>query len=61
VCDAWCAMTADRPYQDALTAAAASAELQRHAGTQFDPRVVAAFALAQSKTPASADGAIIGR
>jgi two-component system, cell cycle response regulator len=44
VCDAFDAMTSQRPYADALTIEAALAELQRHSGTQFDPVVVAAFA-----------------
>jgi two-component system cell cycle response regulator len=44
VCDAFEAMTADRPYRPALTIGAALAELERCAGTQFDPMVVAAFA-----------------
>jgi len=44
VCDAFDAMTSQRPYADALTIDAALAELERHAGTQFDPVVVAAFA-----------------
>jgi len=44
VCDAFDAMTSQRPYSDALTIEAGLAELQRHAGTQFDPVVVAAFA-----------------
>ena len=43
VADAYEAMTADRPYRSALTADEARAELQRGAGTQFDPRVVEAF------------------
>ena len=43
VCDAFDAMTSQRPYADALTIEAAVAELQRHAGTQFDPIVVAAL------------------
>jgi diguanylate cyclase (GGDEF)-like protein/putative nucleotidyltransferase with HDIG domain len=43
VCDAFDAMTSDRPYARALTHDAALAELQRNAGTQFDPTVVAAF------------------
>jgi len=42
-CDALHAMTSDRPYRRALPAAIAHAELRRHAGTQFDPRVVAAL------------------
>jgi two-component system cell cycle response regulator len=43
VCDAFDAMTSDRPYAKALTPEAALAELRRNAGTQFDPTVVAAF------------------
>jgi diguanylate cyclase (GGDEF)-like protein len=44
VCDAFDAMTAERPYRPALTIGAALAELERCAGSQFDPLVVAAFA-----------------
>ena len=40
--DAYSAMTTDRSYRRALGHAAAVAELQRCAGTQFDPRVVEA-------------------
>jgi len=43
VCDAWHAMTSDRPYRRALTEAEARVELQRHAGTQFCPTTVAAL------------------
>ena len=39
-CDAFNAMTTDRPYRAALTLEEALAELQRNASTQFDPRVV---------------------
>ncbi len=39
-CDAWSAMTTDRPYRAALTAEAAITELRTCAGTQFDPQVV---------------------
>jgi HD-GYP domain-containing protein (c-di-GMP phosphodiesterase class II) len=42
-CDAFNAMTTDRPYRAALLHADAVAELQRNSGTQFDPRVVAAL------------------
>ena len=42
VCDAYNAMTTDRSYRRALPVADAIAELQRCAGTQFDPAVVAA-------------------
>ena len=44
VADAFDAMTSDRPYRPALTGAFAVAELERCAGTQFDPEVVAVFA-----------------
>jgi two-component system cell cycle response regulator len=40
-CDAYDAITSDRPYADALGPEEAVAELRRVAGTQFDPQVVA--------------------
>jgi HD-GYP domain-containing protein (c-di-GMP phosphodiesterase class II) len=43
-CDAFSAMTTDRPYRAARTQAEAIEELKRCAGTQFDPQVVAAIA-----------------
>jgi HD-GYP domain-containing protein (c-di-GMP phosphodiesterase class II) len=43
VADAYEAMTADRPYRRSIGEPAARAELGRHAGTQFDGRVVDAF------------------
>ncbi len=43
VADAFDAMTSDRPYRKAMSAQQALAELERNAGTQFDPDVVAAF------------------
>jgi diguanylate cyclase (GGDEF)-like protein len=43
VADAYEAMTADRPYRKALGHDAARGELERCAGSQFDPEVVAAF------------------
>ena len=39
-CDAYHAMTSDRPYRPALDAATARAELRAGAGSQFDPTVV---------------------
>jgi putative nucleotidyltransferase with HDIG domain len=42
-CDAYNAMTTDRPYRAALPAAEALAEVEQNAGTQFDPRVVLAL------------------
>jgi two-component system cell cycle response regulator len=40
VCDAYAAMTSERPYQRAMSHAAALAELRDNAGTQFAPAVV---------------------
>ncbi len=45
-CDAFGAMTADRPYRKAMSEAAALAELERCAGTQFDRQIVHALAVA---------------
>jgi len=42
-CDAFSAMTTDRPYRSALTPEEALAELHAQAGRQFDPAVVAAL------------------
>jgi diguanylate cyclase (GGDEF)-like protein/putative nucleotidyltransferase with HDIG domain len=39
-CDAYHAMTSDRPYRTAMTHAEAVAELSRNVSTQFDPQVV---------------------
>lgn len=43
ILDAYSAMVADRPYHRAITPNAALAELQRCAGTQFDPELVERF------------------
>jgi diguanylate cyclase (GGDEF)-like protein len=43
VADAYDAITTDRSYRDAATPEEALTELSRHAGTQFDPAVVAAL------------------
>lgn len=43
VCDAYDAMTTDRPYRNALAPNEAIAELKRNSGVQFDPQVVQAF------------------
>jgi HD-GYP domain-containing protein (c-di-GMP phosphodiesterase class II) len=42
-CDAFSAITTDRPYRAARTRAEALAELERCSGTQFDPQVVTAL------------------
>lgn len=43
VADAFSAMTEQRPYRDRMSLDAACTELERCAGSQFDPRVVALF------------------
>ena len=43
VCDAFDAMTTDRPYREAMDEESALRELRRCAGTQFDPDVVERF------------------
>jgi HD-GYP domain-containing protein (c-di-GMP phosphodiesterase class II) len=42
-CDAYNAMTTDRPYRGAMPREAAVAELEANTGSQFDPRIVAAL------------------
>ena len=42
-CDAFNALVSDRPYRSALPVGVAVAELERCAGAQFDPAVVAAL------------------
>ena len=55
-CDAYSAMTSDRPYRAARTAAEAVAELRRCAGRQFDRHVVdlVCTVLADEDEPAAA-------
>lgn len=43
-CDAYNAMTTDRPYRAAMSQETAVEELWQNAGSQFDPRIVAALA-----------------
>jgi diguanylate cyclase (GGDEF)-like protein/putative nucleotidyltransferase with HDIG domain len=59
VADAYEAMTSDRPYRDAIGYEAALAELERCAGTQFDPLVVQAL-LTALRSEAARAGATSG-
>ena len=43
-CDAWHAMSSDRPYRKALSKGDAIEELRQNAGRQFDPDVVRTLA-----------------
>jgi len=59
VADSYDAMTSNRPYRPSYTMEAAVEELQRNAGTQFDPRVVAAMAaLRAERTPGGAEATL---
>jgi HD-GYP domain-containing protein (c-di-GMP phosphodiesterase class II) len=49
VCDAFHAMTTDRPYRQAMSQSDAIAELRRCAGQQFDPAVVEQFCRALAR------------
>jgi diguanylate cyclase (GGDEF)-like protein len=54
IADAYDAMTHDRPYKRAMDHESAVRELRRHAGTQFDPELVALFCdlfAAEAPTP----------
>jgi two-component system cell cycle response regulator len=60
VCDAFDAMLGDRPYSAALAFEPALAELERCAGSQFDPQVVAAFvAVSRLRAASPLDGAVV--
>jgi two-component system cell cycle response regulator len=62
VCDAFDAMTSERPYQGRMPRSDALAELRRCAGTQFDPVVVEAFcAVANDADAAAAEAAAAAR
>jgi HD-GYP domain-containing protein (c-di-GMP phosphodiesterase class II) len=59
-CDAYNAMTTDRPYRAAMSSEDAVAELVGNSGTQFDPQVVVALSAVVARgepvAPATSDG-----
>jgi putative nucleotidyltransferase with HDIG domain len=57
-CDAFNAMTTNRPYRGAMPNAVALAELVEHAGTQFDPRVVDALASVVRRSSGASEVAV---
>ena len=57
VCDAFDAMTSERPYAKAMTHADALAELRRNAGTQFDSAAVEALVRVLDELSRTAPGA----
>jgi HD-GYP domain-containing protein (c-di-GMP phosphodiesterase class II) len=58
-CDAFNAMTSDRPYREAISQEAAIAELHENSGSQFDPQIIVALtrvvAQMQPTIPAQAE------
>jgi HD-GYP domain-containing protein (c-di-GMP phosphodiesterase class II) len=56
VCDAFHAMTTDRPYRSRLTVEEACRRLVDNAGTQFDPRVVEVFTTLLRERPELKEG-----
>jgi diguanylate cyclase (GGDEF)-like protein len=59
IADAYDAMVNDRPYKRAISHNEAIAELQRHAGTQFDPELVSLFCDLFAATPPKPDPAVL--
>jgi diguanylate cyclase (GGDEF)-like protein len=57
VCDAFHAMTTDRPYRKRLPVEEACARLERSAGKQFDPRIVEVFLRLMREHPGWAEEA----
>jgi putative two-component system response regulator len=52
ICDAYDAMTSDRPYRSAMSASTAIAELRHGSGTQWEPELVGLFLSRVMQEPA---------
>lgn len=52
ICDAFDAMTSDRPYRKALPISLCATELKNKAGSQFDPEIVTVFTNLITENPA---------
>jgi len=59
IADAYDAMTHDRPYKTAMSHDRALTELRRHAGTQFDPELVALFCELYADEPPAPDPSVL--
>ena len=59
-CDAFEALTHDRPYRAALTVEEALTELRANVGTQFDPEVIGVFVSLGALAPSTDDDAAAG-
>ena len=57
-CDAYHAMTSDRPYRAAMPVSDTLRELEQHGGAQFDPAVVAALTAEMSQAGEHEPGAV---
>jgi len=60
VADSFSAMTEQRPYRERMSLDDACSELQRCAGTQFDPAVVKAFVEAVNCSPQHQEPTLVG-
>ena len=58
MCDAYDAMTSERPYREPTTPPEAVVELPRCAGTQFDPEVVEVLVEVLSEHDAALEAAL---
>jgi HD-GYP domain-containing protein (c-di-GMP phosphodiesterase class II) len=59
IADAYDAMIHDRPYKPAVSHHVAIKELRRHAGTQFDPELVALFCDLFTDRPPQVDPGVV--